>query len=135
MSKNTITIEFDETGMSMVTEKPATLAEMLQVLLQSLSAAISHFIEEKDPTMEDEKLIRKELFDLLNAGCSRILESIDPESANNPNLTEVAILLAENEILSQAKNKGLSVEEYLPIAKAEQQKKLQKLKEKEKREK
>ena len=132
MSKNVIKLTFDQKGLSMETRHPATLAELLQVLLQAIAAAVQHFLKEKAMTDEDERSVRKELFDMLNAGFSKVLESIDPESSNNPNLTEVAILLAENQLIAEAEKKGMTVEDYLPIAKAEQQKALQRLQEKEK---
>jgi hypothetical protein len=47
----------------------------------------------------DQTKCRHELYDLFNAGASAFLKVFDPEAELHPDLTEEAILRAENEII------------------------------------
>lgn len=123
---NKLTIEFDEKGLKYTLEDPAPLETLYQVLLNACIAATNSVVNhglEVDKKF-DEPSFRASVHDKLNQAFSSILGHIDPAYENHPNLTEVAILLAENEILKQADAHNLSIEEYLPIAKAEQEKQL-----------
>jgi hypothetical protein len=49
----------------------------------------------------DQTKCRHELYDLFNAGASAFLKVFDPEAELHPDLTEEAILRAENEIIME----------------------------------
>ena len=107
---NKLTIEFTETGMRWGVESATTYETLTRVGLQFLQMLTLHTIEEYPDS-------RGELYDLCNAGFANVLSEIDPQAAAHPNLTEVAILLAENTLLKQAEARGMTLEEYLPEAK------------------
>ena len=107
---NKLTIEFTETGMRWGTENPASFEMLARVGLQFLQMLTLDAIEKYPDT-------RGSLYDMLNNGFTNVLNDVDPDAANHPNLTEVAILLAENTLLTQAQARGMTLDEYLPEAK------------------
>ena len=106
----TITIEYNETGMKWGIDKPTTFEMLMRVGLQFLQMTTVHAAEQY-PDNKDQ------FFDMPNTGMSNILNELDPTITSRPNLTEVAILLAENTLLKQAEARGMTLEEYLPEAK------------------
>ena len=122
---NKITIEFDEKGMSYRFEEACGLEEAFWVLLNTCAALTEQTAEigrkEKD---FDETEFRAAVYDKLNKGFTNILGHVAPEHESHPNLTATAILLAENQLMKEAYNAGMSVEEYLPIAEKKNEKEL-----------
>ena len=70
---------------------------LLSVLFSVYQANIHNTPEEHQP------LITKHLFDNFNAAASEFLKQLDPNSDLRPDLTEEAILAAENAILEGVK--------------------------------
>lgn len=83
--------------------KPPMNAEQLTNTL--LSVLFSVYRANIDNTPEEHQhLITKHLFDNFNAAASEFLKQLDPESDLRPDLTEEAILAAENAILEGVSN-------------------------------
>lgn len=110
MSQNKLIIEFNENGMKWGLENPASYETLIRVGLQFIRTVTDHAIE----TFPD---AREEFFDMVNHGATNILRDLNENYNPHPNLTEVAILLAENTLLKQAEARGLTLEEFLPEAK------------------
>ena len=82
--------------------KPPMNAEQLtNTLLSVLFSVYQSNIH--DVPEEHRPLITKHLFDNFNAAASEFLKQLDPESDLRPDLTEEAILAAENAILEGVK--------------------------------
>ena len=79
-----------------------TCEDMVNIFLSAITAVVNVTLE-KVPT-ETKTKARSEIFDGLNNSFSRCLEVTFPEYAGRPDLTEQAILKAENEILQAAPN-------------------------------
>ena len=107
---NKLTIEFTETGMRWGVESQTSFETLTRVGLQFLQMLAIHTLEEYPEAKGD-------IYDLYNTGFTNVLSEVDPTANANPNLTEVAILLAENTLLKQAEARGMTLEEYLPEAK------------------
>lgn len=110
MSQNKLIIEFNENGMKWGLENNTTYENLIRVGIQFLQMTTEHAMEEY-PESKDE------FFDMLNVGCTNMLKNVNDQYNAHPNLTEVAILLAENTLLKQAEARGLTLEEFLPEAK------------------
>lgn len=83
--------------------KPPMNAEQLtNTLLSVLFSVYQSNIH--DVPEEHQHLITKHLFDNFNAAASEFLKQLDPESDLRPDLTEEAILAAENAILEGVSN-------------------------------
>lgn len=82
--------------------KPPMNAEQLTNTL--LSVLFSVYKANIDSVPEEHRhLMTKHLFDNFNAAASEFLKQLDPESDLRPDLTEEAILAAENAILEGVK--------------------------------
>lgn len=121
---NKYTIEFNEEHMDIKLEEPEPFDKLISIQLQALHMTIEDLFKQNP----DADKLRPDLFDLMNTAFTNILHMIDPNSQQNPNLTEVAILLAENQLIKGAIRQGMTIEEYLPIQKKELEKDLKILK-------
>lgn len=83
--------------------KPPMNAEQLTNTLLSVLFGIYQANINDAPT-EHRHLITKHLFDNFNTAASEFLKQLDPESDLRPDLTEEAILAAENAILEGVTN-------------------------------
>ena len=116
-----LTINYDDKGLSLKLDQPESPENLINILNQTLLSVIDQTIQTHPDHEAD---IRREFYHSLNAQFSAMLEFIDPSSSQHPTLTEAAILLAENQILDEAEKAGLSLEEYLPYANQDREKKL-----------
>jgi hypothetical protein len=82
--------------------KPPMNAEQLTNTLLSVLFSVYQANINNTPE-EHQHLITKHLFDNFNAAASEFLKQLDPESDLRPDLTEEAILAAENAILEGVK--------------------------------
>jgi hypothetical protein len=80
--------------------KPPMNAEQLTNTLLSVLFSVYKDNIQSVPA-EHQPLITKHLFDNFNAAASEFLKQLDPESDLRPDLTEEAILEAENAILDR----------------------------------
>lgn len=87
--------------------KPPMNAEQLTNTLLSVLFSVYKDNIQSVPA-EHQHLITKHLFDNFNAAASEFLKQLDPESDLRPDLTEEAILEAENAILERKTNNELS---------------------------
>ena len=116
-----ITIQYDDKGLSLKLDQPESPENLINILNQTLLSVIEQTIQTHPDHEAD---IRREFYHSLNAQFSAMLEFIDPSSSQHPTLTEAAILLAENQILEEASRSGMTLEEYLPYANEDREKKL-----------
>ena len=82
--------------------KPPMNAEQLTNTLLSVLFSVYRDNIQSVPA-EHQPLITKHLFDNFNTAASEFLKQLDPESDLRPDLTEEAILAAENAILEGVK--------------------------------
>lgn len=83
--------------------KPPMNAEQLTNTLLSVLFSVYRTNIQSVPE-EHRHLITKHLFDNFNTAASEFLKQLDPESDLRPDLTEEAILAAENAILEGVSN-------------------------------
>ena len=87
--------------------KPPMNAEQLTNTLLSVLFSVYKTNIENVPEIH-RPLITKHLFDNFNAAASEFLKQLDPNSDLRPDLTEEAILEAENAILEKVNNNEMS---------------------------
>ena len=91
------------TELGMVSMAPISLPDLTDLLCSAITAATQQVVVTL-PAAEKDK-ITQELFDCMNNSFSKCLENAFPEFTLRGDLTEEAILKAENEILlDTAKN-------------------------------
>lgn len=93
-------------------EKDMTFEDVLLLTMDGIGGAV---IKISDATHEEHpevlQQVREELFDVCNFQFSQFLNQLFPEISLRPNLTEEAILRAENEIIEEkAKEAGIKME-------------------------
>lgn len=96
MSRKTIVISED----GMFASEPLSFADVLQ-LTCSCVAGVAGSVLAKTESAEEREKIEAELFDIANLAFSNCLEHAFPTQELRPDLTEEAILKAENDILSE----------------------------------
>lgn len=87
--------------------KPPMNAEQLTNTLLSVLFSVYRDNIQSVPE-EHQHLITKHLFDNFNAAASEFLKQLDPNSDLRPDLTEEAILEAENAILDRGEHNAVS---------------------------
>lgn len=97
MSRKTIVISED----GMFASQPLTYADVLQ-LVCSCVAGVAGDILSKVETEEERQKVENELFDIANVSFSHCLSHAFPTQELRPDLTEEAIMEAENAILKRA---------------------------------
>lgn len=97
MSRKTIVISED----GMFASEPLTFADVLQ-LTCSCVAGVAGSVLAKAQDADEAKKIEGELFDIANVAFSNCLEHTFPTMSLHPDLTEEAIMEAENAILKRA---------------------------------
>lgn len=94
------TIVVSEDGMFANT--PIQIPYMTDMFCSAITGAVQQCLESPQvknlPALENQKLT-KDLFDSLNLSFSKCLENAFPEIALRPDITEEAIMKAENEII------------------------------------
>lgn len=105
MSRKTIVISED----GMFASEPLTFADVLQ-LTCSCVAGVAGSVLAKAQDADEAKKIEGELFDIANVAFSNCLEHTFPTMSLHPDLTEEAILKAENEILA---DRAAEMEDFL----------------------
>lgn len=96
MSRKTMVISED----GMFASQPLTYADVLQ-LVCSCVAGVTGDMLSKVETEEERQKIENELFDIANLSFSNCLAHAFPGQELRPDLTEEAILKAENDILAE----------------------------------
>lgn len=96
MSRKTIVISED----GMFASEPLTFADVLQLTCSCVAGVAGNVLAKAEGTEEREK-IEAELFDIANLSFSNCLDAAFPGIALRPDLTEEAILKAENDILAE----------------------------------
>lgn len=96
MSRKSIVISED----GMFASQPLTFADVLQ-LTCSCVAGVAGDVLAKAESAEEREKIEAELFDIANLSFSNCLAHAFPGQELRPDLTEEAILKAENDILSE----------------------------------
>lgn len=96
MSRKTMVISED----GMFASQPLTYADVLQ-LVCSCVAGVTGDMLSKVETEEERQKIENELFDIANLAFSNCLAHAFPGQELRPDLTEEAILKAENDILAE----------------------------------
>ena len=97
MSRKTIVISED----GMFASEPLTFADVLQ-LVCSCVAGVAGDVLSRTENAEEAKKIEDELFDVANLSFSNCLAHAFPRQELRPDLTEEAIMEAENAILKRA---------------------------------
>lgn len=97
MSRKTIVISED----GMFASEPLTFADVLQ-LVCSCVAGVASDVLSRTENAEEAKKIEDELFDVANLSFSNCLAHAFPGQELRPDLTEEAIMEAENAILKRA---------------------------------
>jgi len=73
---------------------------------------------ERAPTKADRQVIAEDIFEMINMGASTLLNKLFPEISLRPDVTEDAILDAENKRLSDAREMTKYVDAYSESAQA-----------------
>ena len=117
-NSNKLIIEFNGNAIQISSESPTTLEQIILLCLQTIQVATEQvcMINENNPEFHTPEF-RRTIYDMVNTGTGNLLKDIDPSASQHPNLSEVAILLAENTLMDNAEAQGLTLEEYLPQAK------------------
>lgn len=105
MSRKTIVISED----GMFASEPLSFADVLQ-LTCSCVAGVAGSVLAKTESAEEREKIEAELFDIANLSFSNCLAHAFPTQELRPDLTEEAILKAENDIL---KDRAKEMEDFL----------------------
>ena len=95
--KKRLTIEVDDTGVSMHTSGPISFEDLLS-LTSTVILGYMNQIRDKAPA-EHKEAITNTLYDNYNFAASHLLEAYAPEKEMRPGLTAQAILEAENAII------------------------------------
>ena len=96
MSRKTLVISED----GMFASEPLTFADVLQLTCSCVAGVAGNVLAKAESAEEREK-IEAELFDIANLSFSNCLAHAFPTQELRPDLTEEAILKAENDILSE----------------------------------
>lgn len=96
MSRKTIVISED----GMFASEPLSFADILQLTCSCVAGVAGNVLAKAESAEEREK-IEAELFDIANLSFSNCLAHAFPTQELRPDLTEEAILKAENDILSE----------------------------------
>lgn len=99
MKSNKFEIYITEKGLKCNTRIP--LVNLADIFCANLTAGVQAIEKELPKDSEDTEKFRKYLFDELNHSFSKCLENAFPDYELRPELTEEAILRAENEILHE----------------------------------
>ena len=95
--KRRLTIEVDDSGVSMHTSGPITFEDLISL---TSTVTLGYMNKLKDAAPEDKKEECVDtLYDAYNFAVSHVLEAFAPEKELRPNLTSQAILEAENAII------------------------------------
>lgn len=105
MSRKTIVISED----GMFASEPLTFADVLQLTCSCVAGVAGNVLAKAESAEEREK-IEAELFDIANLSFSNCLAHAFPTQELRPDLTEEAILKAENDIL---KDRAAEMEDFL----------------------
>ena len=100
--------------------KEANLEDITLTLLGVLNGAtaqVSTLVYENEP--ESLQPLRQELFDMFNFQFSQFLNNVFPEISLRPDLTEEAILKAENDLIEQKAKEAGVVIDFTPKAEVE----------------
>ena len=97
MEDNTITLTLKDGKVKVEQEKPLDLSVYLQIMLTGILTAMNQIVAQAPE--EEEQTVKEELYDMLNHGASNVLSTFAPDLELRPNLTERAILKAEDEII------------------------------------
>lgn len=104
------TIILQDQGMT--TTEPIAITELSDIMLSALTGAVLQVKEQTSSLPEEEQTnFNEELFDILNMSFSSALDRMFPEIVLRPDLTEEAIMRAENEILEEKLNQEPTKEE------------------------
>ena len=117
---NQITINFDDREMSMSVAERATFEQILLAELTAISFTCEQLLKTTPET--DHPAIKASIADMINTGLTNVLESLGVGPSTDSTLTEIAILLAENKIMRDADANGMTLQEYLPLAREKEQK-------------
>lgn len=80
--------------------EPLSFADILQLTCSCVASAAKTMMSQAESD-EEAQAMEKELFDLANVSFSQCLDFAFPNQELHPDLTEEAILRAENDILSE----------------------------------
>lgn len=84
----------------MFTNSPIPVTDMADMFCAALTGAVQQIRPAYSNTPDSDK-IEKELFDCLNYSFSKCLDNAFPTLALRPDITEEALLRAENEIIAE----------------------------------
>jgi hypothetical protein len=96
MVKKTLVMSED----GMFASEPLSFADILQLACSCVASAAKSLISQAEND-EEAQAIEKELFDTANVTFSQCLDFAFPNQELHPDLTEEAILRAENDILTE----------------------------------
>ena len=97
MMKKTLVVSED----GMFASQPLSFADILQLTCSCVASAAKTMMSQAENDKEAQE-IEKELFDLANVSFSQCLDFAFPNQELRPDLTEEAIMEAENAILKRA---------------------------------
>ena len=93
------------------------LPEIIQLALAEIEIA-SRKTMERAPTKADRQVIAEDIFEMINMGASTLLNKLFPEISLRPDVTEDAILDAENKRLADDREMKKYVDAYSESAQA-----------------
>ena len=96
MVKKTLVMSED----GMFASEPLSFADILQLTCSCVASAAKTMMSQAESD-EEAQSMEKELFDITNVSFSQCLDFAFPNQELHPDLTEEAILRAENDILSE----------------------------------
>jgi len=86
--------------------EPTPLPELINALFNAIHVAATSTYRSAPPNLQVE--IKDDIYDMINIGASSVLQHFAPEIELRPNLTEQAILQAEDQIIEKQYAKSRS---------------------------